>query len=313
MSFLGTGWFTVSLALARVTAVKLEKHYLTSCHTELQSKFTGRPIRHIFTSPPALPRASLQMSLSLCKLTASSLSTHSKNSSFLVPSKTGMLTRMWLKFLCWVDVIKVLRTSVCTTCAAWLCCSCILSCAVAVFCAIYSCNRDRFIMAILQSSTDPPGGMNENPGGPWSHGGPGELGGPEPPGLNTTSHGSPGGPRFPGGPHPGKPGRPPSRKTSGHLLGQPRSPFPDTYERPQGCPYGSFLCGIHPECPLSHDSHKSAHWYVKGSSIEAHMGDILWYAQWGGLTGTVVCCKCSNSDWIPILESSISWGWGDWI
>ena len=57
---------------------KLEKHLLSSCHTELQSRFTGRLIRQVLTLPPTLPSTSVQMSLPLCMQAASNLSTHSK-------------------------------------------------------------------------------------------------------------------------------------------------------------------------------------------------------------------------------------------
>ena len=73
---------------------KLERHLLSSCHTELQSRFTGRPIRQVLMLPAALPSASVQMSLLLCKHVASNLSPHLKNPSLLVLSYVSMLTNM---------------------------------------------------------------------------------------------------------------------------------------------------------------------------------------------------------------------------
>ena len=74
------GFYIIVLRLTFTLAAvgKLEKHLLRSCHTELQSGFTGRPIMQVLTSPPTLPSASVQISLLLWKQAASSLSTYSK-------------------------------------------------------------------------------------------------------------------------------------------------------------------------------------------------------------------------------------------
>ena len=84
---------------------KLEKHLLSSCHTELQRRFTGRPIQQVLMSPAALPSTSVWMSLLLCKQAASNLCTHLKNPSSLVSSYINMLTNMQSKFPCYIESI----------------------------------------------------------------------------------------------------------------------------------------------------------------------------------------------------------------
>ena len=207
------------LTAAWAAVGKLEKHLLSFCCTELQSRFTGRPIRQVLTLPPTLLSTSVWISLLLCMQAVSSLSIHSKPPSFLVSSYIGIITNIWSKFLCWDDSAKVLRELVWAICTAWFCCVCSCNWALAACWTVNNYMTDLFMSVMLWSSVEPLCHMNDCLGGPWD---PKSLGRPEEPPLGgwvdqgdlcqgvqgTAGPGEPppGGPEGPGGPPPRKPG-----------------------------------------------------------------------------------------------------------
>ena len=75
---LGFCIIVLRLTAAWAAVTRLEKHLLSSCHTEHQNRFTVRPIRQVLMSPPSLLSTSVWMSLLHCKQAAYNLSTDSK-------------------------------------------------------------------------------------------------------------------------------------------------------------------------------------------------------------------------------------------